>query len=133
MAPHTSRRSPAPVGDSRPPTHPLLTVEERRVGARTVLSIIGEVDISTVAQLRAALESAGARAFEVWLDLTETTFMDSSGVHALVDARTRLAEGRLRVVLICPEGPVRRALTLTALDQFFEIHSDRSAANHAIA
>lgn len=106
-----------------------LTIAEQSVGRRAVLSVSGEVDLSTAAELQAAIENAGTRAFEVWLDLSETTFMDSSGLHALVRARARQAN--LRLALICPDGPVLRVLTLTGLDRTFEIHASRSEANFA--
>jgi anti-anti-sigma factor len=110
-------------------TGPLLTISEQRVGRRAVLSVVGEVDISTAADLRAAIETAGTRAFEIWVDLSATTFMDSSGLHALAQARARLTDVGLRVALICPQGPVRRVLTLTGFDRMIETHESRSGAN----
>jgi anti-sigma B factor antagonist len=106
-----------------------LIIAEQSVGRRAVLSVAGEVDISTAADLQAAIENAATRAFEIWLDLSETTFMDSSGIHALVQARARQAN--LRLALICPDGPVLRVLRLTGLDRTFEIHASRSEANYA--
>jgi anti-sigma B factor antagonist len=112
-------------------TGPLLTISEQRVGRRAVLSVAGEVDISNATELRAAIERAATRAFEIWLDLSSLTFMDSSGLHAMSEARVRLIEANTRLTLICPEGPVLRALALTGFDGIFEIHASRSAANHA--
>jgi anti-sigma B factor antagonist len=119
--------------DRRPvdPTRALLTIAEHRVGRRAVLSVAGEVDISTAADLRTAIETAGTRAFEVWVDLSETTFMDSSGLHAMAQARARLADANIRLALICADGPVLRAIKLTGFDRIFEIHPSRSDANHA--
>jgi anti-sigma B factor antagonist len=110
-----------------------LTIDERRVGRRAVLSIAGEVDINTAGHLQAAIESASTRAFEIWLDLSETTFMDSSGLHVLAESRDHLAHANRRLALICPEGPVLRVLTLTGFDRLLEIHASRSAANYAIS
>jgi anti-anti-sigma factor len=109
-----------------------VAIYERQVGRRAVLSVVGEVDIITAARLRAAVDTAASRAFEIWVDLTETTFMDSSGLHALSEARARLTES-FRLVLICPEGPILRVLTLTGFDRVFDIHASRSAANYATA
>ena len=109
----------------------LLTIAEHRVGRRAVMSVAGEVDISTAPDLRTAIETAGTRAFEVWVDLSETTFMDSSGLHAMAQARTRLAEASIRLALICTDGPVLRVFKLAGLDRIFEIHPSRSDANHA--
>jgi anti-anti-sigma factor len=108
-----------------------LTIGEQRVGRRAVLSVAGEVDISTAGDLQSAIEMAGTRAFEIWLDLSATTFMDSSGIHVLTECRARLAEANRRLVLVCPEGPVHRVLTLTGFDRILEIHASRSAANYA--
>jgi anti-sigma B factor antagonist len=109
----------------------LLTISEECIGRRAVLSVDGEVDISNAADLRVAIENAGTRAFQIWLDLSATTFMDSSGLHAMAEARARLTRANLRLALICPDGPVLRALKLTGFDRIFEIHASRSAANHA--
>jgi anti-anti-sigma factor len=121
------------AGMKRPADHngTLLTISENCVGRRAVLSVAGEIDISNTADLRAAIESAATRAFELWLDLSAVTFMDSSGIHAMAEARVRLIEANTRLMLICPEGPVLRILALTGFDRIFEIHANRSAANRA--
>ena len=126
---------PPPYGQRAPTdiSSPLFSVAERRVGQRAVLSVAGEVDISTAEELRTAIETAAGGASEVWVDLSETTFMDSSGLHAMVRARADLADANLRLKLICPDGLVLRVLKLTSLDRFFEIYANRSDANHATA
>jgi anti-sigma B factor antagonist len=108
-----------------------VSIAEHRVGRRAVLSVAGEVDICTADELRAAIETAATRVFEIWVDLSETTFMDSSGLHALAQARVHLADANLRLALICPDGPVLRVLKLTGFDRRFEIHANRSEANYA--
>jgi anti-sigma B factor antagonist len=113
------------------PTEAQFTIVEQRVGHRAVLAVTGEVDIATAPDLRAAIESAGIRAFEIWVDLSETTFIDSSGLHALNTARAELVLANRRLALVCPDGPVLRVLTLTGLDQLFAIHPSRRAANVA--
>jgi anti-sigma B factor antagonist len=112
------------------PAVPQFDIDERAVGRRVVLSVSGEVDISTCAELRAAIESAGSRAFEVLLDLSDTTFMDSTGLHTMLRAQAGLADDNVRLALVCPAGPVLRLLTLTGLDRMFEIDPSRSAAEH---
>jgi len=108
-----------------------LTIIEHHVGRRAVVAVAGEVDMQTAPDLRTAIETASSRALEIWVDLTDTTFMDSSGLHALAAARAHLTDAGRRLVLICPQGRVLRVLTLTGLDQLFEIHATRGAANTA--
>lgn len=128
---------PVPVGNRSVPAdtgfaREQLTITEHHVGRRGVLAVAGEVDIQTAAELQTAIEAAGNRALELWVELSDTTFMDSSGLHALVQSRAHLAQAGRRLVLICPQGPVLRVLALTGLDQLFEIYATRGAANHGI-
>jgi anti-anti-sigma factor len=113
-------------------TAPLLRIEAQGVGRRAVLTAVGEVDISTAADLRRALETArDDGAAEIWLDFTRTTFMDFSGLRVVVAARASLKEAERRLVLICPEGPVLRLLALTGVGRELEIHPTRAAAHYA--
>ena len=122
MAARTGERA-APTGaEATDIRGALLTIAEHRVGRRAVLSVAGEVDISTAADLGAAIDTAATRAFEVWVDLSETTFMDSSGLHAMAQARARLADANIRLATICANGPVLRVVKLAGFDRIFEVH-----------
>ncbi|HEX8104633.1 MAG TPA: STAS domain-containing protein, partial [Solirubrobacteraceae bacterium] len=59
-----------------------LKVDIAQAGARTVVSVSGELDIATVAAFDAAVREQLARG-PVLLDLRALSFMDSSGVRAL--------------------------------------------------
>jgi anti-anti-sigma factor len=64
------------------------------------------------------------------LDLTDVTFLDSSGLHALLRARAYLAREDRSLVLVCPAGPARRVLDLArVLDTFIVYPSAEAAAN----
>jgi anti-sigma B factor antagonist len=103
-----------------------LEIDERRVGHRLVLCAAGEVDIATVDALRTALaRGAQAGVAEVWLDLTDVAFMDSTGLTAVLQAHR---DGVPRLALICPDGPVRRLLEIAGFDRLVPIHASRSAA-----
>jgi anti-sigma B factor antagonist len=110
-------------------TSPLLSIDEHRVGGRAVLTAVGEIDISSAADLQRALETArDGGAAEIWLDLTGTTFMDCNGLRALLALHTSLRDANRRSVVICPAGPVLRLLVLTGADHELEIHPTRTAA-----
>ena len=73
---------------------PWLDLSESRVGHRLVLAATGEVDIASAGILREALSGAAeSGAAQIWLDLTNVEFMDSTGITAIVDAH-RLLESR---------------------------------------
>jgi anti-anti-sigma factor len=102
-----------------------MTVERRDAGRRAVVAVAGEVDIAASPALRSELEAAlDAGEHELWVDLCATTFMDSSGLHTLVQLH-RLAEelGR-RVTVICPPGNVHRVLELTGVINELRVVAD---------
>ena len=75
--------------------------------------VTGELDVATAPILARALSQADTRAQRVVLDLRELTFIDSSGVHVIIDASRRAtASGRALVLVRGPEH-IDRVLFLT--------------------
>ncbi|MCW2989901.1 MAG: spoI [Solirubrobacterales bacterium] len=67
-----------------------IVVHEEAAGRHRVV-VSGELDLATVPDLRAQLRRTARAAKEVYLDLTDVTFIDSSGLSLLVgvDAESR--------------------------------------------
>jgi anti-anti-sigma factor len=74
--------------------------------------LAGELDIATTPQLARALHALRARL--VVLDLRKLAFMDSCGVHAIVDASIRARQLGERLLLLAGPPGVDRVFTLTA-------------------
>ena len=109
-----------------------IEVAQIRVGHRIVLAVSGELDLATVGSLRASLEAAvESGAAEIWVDLSEVAFMDSTGLRVVLDARSRLRAKAKTLAVICPLGPVRRVFTVAGLDHQLNIYGDRAAAHAA--
>ena len=70
-----------------------------------VLVIEGEVDLFTVPAIRKELDSI-AHTAGVVIDLCETSFMDSSGLHLML-AATRELDGQVHIACV-PHSAVRR-------------------------
>jgi anti-anti-sigma factor len=88
------------------------------------LRLSGEFDRSSLAELRRALASVSTKS-ELVLDLSELTFMDSSGLGALLSlAGSRNGNGP--VVLRNPSAPLERLLALVAIEQHPNIEVLRS-------
>jgi anti-anti-sigma factor len=65
----------------------------------------------------------------VVVDLSEVPFMDSSGVHVLVDAHQRLEFQNRRLVIACPaHSQVHRLLALSGLLAAVRVHGSRDTA-----
>jgi anti-sigma B factor antagonist len=108
---------------------PSFELSEQQVGRRVVICARGEIDIATVGELNAAVERAlAAGAAELWIDLTEVEFMDSTGLTALVRAHQAVDHGPRRLAVICPAGPALRAIEVSGLDTRIPVFPDRAAA-----
>jgi anti-sigma B factor antagonist len=97
---------------------PLLAVSAIPDRDQVRVLAAGEVDLCTVGGLRgqiADLLDVGWR--NVLVDLREVTFMDTSGVHVLLDADARARAEGVRLVAILEPGPVRELLGITAADR----------------
>lgn len=90
---------------------------QRGADGRT-LRLIGELDLSTIDDFVGPLEE---RLGEGWgdlvLDASALTFIDSTGVKALIDVAQRLGEGR-ELVLMWPRPSVSRTLDLMWASSF---------------
>jgi anti-anti-sigma factor len=75
--------------------------------------VAGELDIATTPQLERTLRESQSQARLVVLDLRELTFMDSSGVHAVVHANIRARQVGGQLVLLRGRPNVDRVFTLT--------------------
>jgi anti-sigma B factor antagonist len=122
------------VGDSSIASFdPQLLIERSVVGRRVVLRLDGEVDLVTAPQLQEAVAAAlDDGALELWLDFTPTAFMDSTGLHVLLEARGRSRDRNRRLAVICADGsPVHRLLVMAGADAVLTIHPDVGAAQRA--
>jgi anti-anti-sigma factor len=101
-----------------------LTVERYDSVATVVVS--GELDLATAPHLSAAVAEHGDARLLV-LDMTPTTFMDSTGVRALLQADRRAVDAGSRLVVVAGDGAVRRVLELCQLEGLLTIVSDHPA------
>jgi anti-sigma B factor antagonist len=81
--------------------------------------VAGELDIATTPRLESTLRELHSQALLVVLDLREVEFVDSSGVHAIVDASVRARRAARRLVVVRNPATVDRVFTLT--ESFHEV------------
>jgi anti-sigma B factor antagonist len=95
-----------------------------------VLSVHGEVDLATASRLQEVLLPAiEDGSGPLVIDLSEVAFMDSSGVHILVDTHRRLGPQNRRLAIVCREhGQVHRLLALVGLIDALTVHRSRESA-----
>lgn len=99
---------------------PVTGVERR--GDAVILHLAGELDLYNADAVRAALLSSTAEQPDrVVVDLSAVEFVDSTVLGVLVEARSRLDDGR-SLLLAAPGLETRRALEVSGLDRHFSLH-----------
>jgi anti-sigma B factor antagonist len=98
-------------------------IEDRRVDPVTyVVSVTGEVDLFTAAEFKQRVMAPIATgAQHVIVDLTGTTFIDSSSLGVLIGANRRLKARRGRLVVACDVEAIIKTLKITGLDSVFTL------------
>lgn len=92
-----------------------MLLEIRETGQPRAFRLIGELDISNAETLSAVLDREVEEQGDISLDLSELTFIDSSGIRVLLRAMDEL-NGRGKIVLVSPTSSVHHVLTLMGLD-----------------
>jgi anti-sigma B factor antagonist len=94
-----------------------------------VVSLAGEVDLYTAPEFKQQLLEVitqGAR--QVVVDLTNTTFIDSTTLGVLVGGIKRLRANDGVLSLVCNDRNITKIFEITGLDRVFSIYETRDAA-----
>ena len=94
-----------------------------RDGAAVVV-VRGDVDLATAARFRAALDAAVDGCGRVEVDFRDTTFMDSTGLAALLGVHKRLGQAREAVVIHDPSPAVRLVLDISGVTGLVDVRTD---------
>ena len=83
----------------------------------------GELDVAYAASVAASLAAIAASQREIIVDLAGLEFIDSSGVAALVRARTRARHAGGDLLLAAPQRQVLRVLAITHVIDAFAVYA----------
>jgi anti-anti-sigma factor len=110
-----------------------LTVEVERSGAHaSVVSLAGELDLSTIPTIEPRLLQEIRSRRGVVIDLTRVAFIDSSGIGMLIQAfRESEGSGRLHIV-IAPSSQVERVFTIAGVDRVLPLFLSLDEAAEAL-
>lgn len=94
------------------------------VGVRTgnpVIAFSGEIDLAVAEAFSSALQPYVDAGGPVTVDLSEVTFMDSSGIHAIIEAARGLGDRGCIIIHGAHDG-IQKVFELTMLDSVSNIH-----------
>jgi anti-sigma B factor antagonist len=100
-----------------------------------LVTVTGELDLSTVAPFRARLFDALARGgTKLILDLHGVTFIDSTNIGALLDAHRRVEQLEGEIAVVCTDTNVLKVFGIAGIDSLVRIHDsvESAAGEYAI-
>ena len=99
-----------------------FSVEVKKRNAPAVVAVRGEIDLATAPQLKQALMKLLDESKTAVVDLSETSYVDSTGLGVLIGGLKRARElgGDLKLAGLVPR--VRRVFAITRIGKVFEIY-----------
>ncbi len=100
---------------------PGLTTSSRSSGSELRFSVAGELDIATEEELTGAVGEvlAERRPSRLVLDLAALSFIDSSGLRALLRCQQLAEQSEVELLLAVGDGAVRRLLDIAGIASWF--------------
>jgi anti-sigma B factor antagonist len=106
----------------------ILDVTTQDSGGQVTISLKGELDLSSVGKVQEELRRVEAEGPALLvLDLSSLTFLDSTGLRAVVTADERARENGRRFVVVRGPDAVQRVFTITRLEERLEMVDDTSS------
>jgi anti-sigma B factor antagonist len=107
---------------------------EHAGGEMYVIALTGEIDLYTAPefkqQLLDVIEKGGK---QVVVDLTDTTFIDSTTLGVLVGGVKRLRPNDGQLSIVCSDRNITKIFEITGLNRVFPIHETRAEALESIS
>jgi anti-sigma B factor antagonist len=98
-----------------------------------VVAVCGDVDLYSAPELRQRLDDViGGGKTRVLVDLSETSFIDSTTLGVIVGAIKRLRIHGGKLALACDDPSILRVFGITGLDQVIGVHPTREAGLAAL-
>lgn len=124
MVTYSAHTGPAPIDEGK------FQLRAQNLGGCVIVRLSGEIDVANSEAVQGHLAGLVELGHLV-IDLSGVTFMDSSGLSALIVAHKRTESLGHSVRLVGAHGPVRRVLEVTQIDRLIAYHDDVADAVEA--
>ncbi len=98
------------------------------IDGKVVVKLSGDVDLEHCAAVRGLLLDGVSHGKDLLVDLSDVSYLDSSGVASLVEALQIAAKNGTALKLFSASAQAMRVFELARLDKVFAIHPDLDAA-----
>jgi anti-sigma B factor antagonist len=98
-----------------------------------VIALTGEIDLYTAPEFKQQLlDVVGQGAKNVVVDLTETTFIDSTTLGVLVGGVKRLRPAGGQLSIVSSDRNITKIFEITGLNRVFPLHATRAEALESV-
>lgn len=98
-----------------------ITAKASPDGVTLTIAIDGRFDFSVHQEFRQAYEQAAQAPQQYVIDMSDTTYLDSSALGMLLLLRDHAGGDNATISIICCNDDVRKILTISNFDQLFTI------------
>jgi anti-sigma B factor antagonist len=116
-----------------PPEFSLTSEPIDADGGVVAVAVSGEIDLFTAPELKAAIaDVVDGGSTRIVVDLTQTTFLDSTALGVLIGAVKRLRSTDGALSIVNTDATIAKTFEITGLDQIFTICPTRDEAVEAL-
>lgn len=106
-----------------------MDITKKTKGDIVILEIVGEIDLYNAPEIKDIISKLiEERCYNVIIDLEKVSYIDSSGIGALISSLSNLKKYHGGLKIINVYASVRKVFELTKLTSFFEIYDSEEEA-----
>jgi len=106
-----------------------MEISQREKDAITILDIQGEIDLYKAPEIKDIIQKLiEAQKYNVIINLEKVSYIDSSGIGALISSLSNLKKYQGGLKIINVYASVKKVFELTKLTSFFEIYESEGEA-----
>jgi anti-sigma B factor antagonist len=106
-----------------------MEITQKKRGDIVILVIVGEIDLYNAPEIKDVIHKLiEERSYNVIIDLEKVSYIDSSGIGALISSLSNLKKYQGGLKIINVYASVKKVFELTKLTSFFEIYNSEAEA-----
>ena len=106
-----------------------MEISQREKDGITILDIQGEIDLYNAPEIKDIIQKLiEAQKYNVIINLEKVSYIDSSGIAALISSLSNLKKYQGGLKIINVYASVKKVFELTKLTSFFEIYESEGEA-----
>lgn len=111
-----------------------MDIQIREKSDVIILDVNGEIDLYNAPEIKESISKLIERQkFNIVVNLANVSYIDSSGIGALISSLSNLKKFNGTMKIINLSGSVRKVFELTKLTSFFEIYDSEAEAGEAFS